>query len=140
MGNHGPLRVPRLPKTLFSLTAAGNSGVQLVEAAGFSDWNFQLTGTFTGFTVTLYGTLDPAVRTDLAGASATYPLPGAAGGAWFALPARAVESTGDTNVFNNPLTAITQGFRYQGPLVAVIAVATVATPTGTCNCLGWAVD
>ncbi|MDE2098158.1 MAG: hypothetical protein KGL39_12965 [Patescibacteria group bacterium] len=140
--NNGPLRVPRFPKTILTCTATATSNptVQMAEASGFGEWEFALTGTFTGFSVQLYGTIDPKAVNDDGTPNTTYGAPGAAGAAWFPLPAQSTEGTGDTSVFNNPLTAINQIMHYKGHLVAVCAVATGTSPTGTCNVVSWATD
>jgi hypothetical protein len=140
--NSGPLRTPRFPKVILTATASATSSpaVQMSEAAGYSEWNFGLTGVFTGFSVQIYGTLDPAAVNDDGTPNTAYGNPGAAGAAWFPLPAQATEGTGDTSVFNNPLTAINQVLHYKGALVAVCAVATGTSPTGTCKVVAWATD
>lgn len=147
-GNTGPLRVPaRKPKVLINTSGAGTvNGTPWVDASGFKDWTFSLCsatvgGTITGWSVSIYGTLDPNVlNADGVTVNPNYPAPGAAGASWFLLPAESVETTGDTATFANPLTALSQVLRYKGPLLAVCAVSVGTAPTGTINVVGWAVD
>lgn len=147
--NHGPLRIPRKPKVLISnATAATNSGINLTEAIGFKEFGFMMVphtvgaATPTGFTATFYGTLDPNAVLDNGQPNPSYPAPGAAGGAWFQLPAASSQNAApDTSNFANPLTAITQALYYRGPaLVAVYVALTVAAQTGAVDVIGWATD
>jgi hypothetical protein len=120
-----------------STTTAGNFGPFFVEAPGFDHWAFQLTGTWTGFTATIYGTLDPTVLSGPALANTSYPTPGSAGAAWVLLYGPS-ETAGAPQA--NPLTAITQLLESKIPWLAIYVVITTSTPTGTCNVVGWAVD
>lgn len=141
--NLGPLRIPRLPKVILSTSAASATSAPtlwMTEAKGFSDWAFGLTGTFTGYSVQLYGCLDPNVVNDNGTPNTSYGNPGAGGAAWFPLPAQSTEGTGDTSTFNNPLTAINQVMTYKFLLLAVCAVATGTSQTGTVNVVAWAAD
>lgn len=125
-------------KVILSTSAAGttNSGVQMAEARGFKNWMFCLAGTFTGFSVTIYGTIDPNALTDGRVANPNYPVPGAPGGNWFALnPGPQATAPADVQ---NPLTANTQNCPFPQLLVAVCAVAVGSTPTGTVNVLAFA--
>ena len=77
---------------------------------------FQLTGTGTGYSVTMYGTID---------ADTAYNVPGN-GAYWFELPAPSTESGGgDAFVWSNPMTlgVGTSALYVQAPLVAVRAVS-----------------
>lgn len=125
-------------KTILSTAAAGTtqSGVQMTEARGFRNWMFTLAGTFTGFSVTIYGTIDPAALLANGQPNPNYPVPGAAGGNWFALnPGTSATSPADVA---NPLTVMTSYCPFGSPLVAVCAVAVGTAPTGTCNVLAFA--
>lgn len=115
----------RAGKPVYSFTAAGqDSGVlSLKEAARSQKWMFQLTGTGTGYQVTLYGTIDQATGYNEPGNNAE----------WFELPSPSVESG---FAWANPLM-IAPGRRacyVNAPLVAVRAVsdnAPGATASGT---------
>lgn len=137
----GPMRVPRFPKQIITTNAASaDSGVVFFEGAGFEHYAFQLTGTFTNYTVTIYGTLDPAavVTQGQIAANAAYPAPGAAGGAWFPIPAPSEQS--GTGPVVNPLTAINQVLETKVPLVAVWVHVAGASQTGSVTVVGWAID
>jgi hypothetical protein len=141
--NLGPLRTPRFPKVILSTSAASATSSptpQMTEACGYSEWDFGLTGIFTGYSVTIYGTLDPAAVNQDGSPNVNYPAPGAAGGAWFGLQAPLPESSDDAFQYFNPLTAITENLHYKGALVAVCAVATGTSQTGTVNVVAWATD
>lgn len=73
-------------KPLFTFTASGlDTGSllpQMWECSRWGKWMFQLTGTGTGYAVTLYGTLD---------VDTAYNNPGNSG-AWFELPSPNTES------------------------------------------------
>lgn len=138
--NLGPLRVPRFAKTILSTSAASATGTpDMLEASGFNHWVFQLTGTFTNYSVAIYGTLDPNITVgQMPILNTNYAAPNAAGGAWFLLPAPSDQS--GTGPVNNPLTTITQVLECKLPLAAVCAVATGNAQTGTVNVLAWACD
>lgn len=146
--NCGPLRIPRKPKALISnATAAANSGIVLFEAIGLKEFGFMMVphvvgaATPTGFSATIYGTIDPNVLLDNGQPNPAYPAPGAAGGAWFELPSATAGSGNDTQTYANPITAITQALYYRGPaLVAVYVVLTASAQTGAVDVVGWAVD
>lgn len=127
-------------KVILSTSAAGttNGSVQMVEARGYKNWMFSLAGTFTGFSVTIYGTVDPNAITDARVANPNYPVPGAAGGNWFALNS-GPPATSPADVVN-PLTTNTQYLPFSMPLVAVCAVAVGTGPTGTVNVLAFAAE
>lgn len=145
--NCGPLRVPRKPKLLISAASgAADSGTQLTEAIGFKEFGFQMVSatlgaTFTGFTATIYGTMDLNALLDNGSPNPNYPTVGANGGAWFELPAATAGSGNDTQTYANPLTTLTQAMYYRGPaLVAVRVIVTASAQSGSINVLGWAVD
>lgn len=122
---------------LTTSAASADSGVQLNECAGFSKWSFQLIGTFTGQSVQIYGTQDPAAKyqtqNSFFGQITTFVTHGTAipATSWFLLDAPAV--TAGTEV--NPLTAAGQSLNHGGPLVAVRAVSTGTAQTGTVTVL-----
>lgn len=100
-----------------TFTAAGqDSGPLLFNVcSGWEKWVFQLTGSGTGYSVTIYGTLD---RDTATGASASPQ--------WFALPGNVSEAN---PVWSNPLTAVNPALFSNAPLVAVKAVS-AALPGG----------
>lgn len=105
------------PKTILTTSAAlADSGPQCQEGKFWTRWSFSLAGTFTGYSVQLYGTLDGAT------AAGT-------GNNWFTLPAPAEQ--GGTGTVANPLTNTSQSMQYAAPLLAVRAVATGTAQTGT---------
>src|SRR5487761_2072814 len=115
------------------LTAGNNSST---DATGFTKWLFQLvpadgSTTFSGYSVTLYGTIDSRAYRQIAngnnpGQTTGITLPA---GAWFVLPSPA-DQTG-TGTPANPLTATNPFLNVSLPLVAVRAVLTASsTPTG----------
>lgn len=122
---------------LTTAAASFDSGVQMNEASGYTNWRFQLTGTFTGYSVQLYGTIDPAAKNSIVpgqslvshGDTTTVPAT-----SWFALDAPAVA----VGTESNPLTAAGQSLKHSGPLVAVRAVATGSSQTGSVTVLGFA--
>ena len=139
MGTGSGAGLNRVTKTLLTTAAAlANSGIQMTEAKGFAKWEFSLNGTFTGYSVALYGTIDPGVITFpsagpyLSGPSAPtvgYPIPGAANSSWFLLPSPADQTGAGTET--NPLVATGVSLYFQGPLTAVGCVATGSSQTGT---------
>jgi len=117
--------------------ASADSGVQLNEFDGFSKWSFQLLGTFTGYSVTIYGTNDPAAKyqtqnsffgpiTTLVTHGATIPAT-----SWFVLDAPATSAGTEAN----PLVAAGTSLNHSGKLVAVRAVVTGTAQTGTVTVL-----
>jgi hypothetical protein len=107
MGNSGP-------KVILSTSAASadsGTGPTCAEAKFWTKWTFSLTGTFTGYSVQIYGTLD--------------------GTSWFLLPARSDQS--GTGIEANPLTSISQSLSYDRPLKGVRAIASGVGQTGTVN-------
>lgn len=109
---------------LVTSIASADSGATCQEAKYFTRWRFQLAGTFTGYSVQLYGTLDANTAKGLAAN-------------WFPLDSPAVQS-GTGNVAN-PLTNTTQSMQYDGPLQAARAVATGTAQTGTVTVLAEAI-
>ena len=123
-----------------SVAGPVDSGVQMNEASGFTKWTFQLLGTFTGYSVQVYGTIDPAAK------YLTTPVPGqnfvphgntavVPATSWFPLDAPAA-ATGTTE--SNPLTATGQSLNHSGALVAVRVVATGTSQTGQVTVVGFA--
>jgi hypothetical protein len=134
----------RAGKSVFTFAAAGvdtgslmapvaNGGILLAglrECARWTKWMFQLTGTGTGYAVTVYGTID---------VDTAYNEPGN-GGFWFELPAPSVEAGGgDAFTWSNPLTlgVGTSALYVNAPIVAIRAVS-AGTVTGTVNLLVFA--
>ena len=113
--------------------ASADSGVQLNEFDGFSKWSFQLLGTFTGYSVTIYGTNDPAAKyqtqNSFFGPNTTLVMHGATipTSSWFVLDAPATSAGTETN----PLVASGTSLNHSGKLVAVRAVVTGTAQTGT---------
>jgi hypothetical protein len=96
--------------TAQAVSASGttDSGIQMLEGIGYTKWAFQLLGTFTGFSVAVYGTIDPVIYTSLysnpndnldiyRGSTSLVPST-----SWFLLPAPSEQ--GGTGAVNNPLT------------------------------------
>jgi len=100
-----------------TFTAAGqDSGPLLFNVCtGYEKWVFQLTGSGTGYAVTIYGTLDR----DTAAGTAVTPQ-------WFALPGQSSEAS---PAWTNPLTMDSPALAVNAPLVAVRAVSS-ALPGG----------
>jgi hypothetical protein len=136
----------RVTKTrLTTAAASANSGIQRLAAKAFTKWEFSLNGSFTGYSVAIYGTIDPGVITYpsagpyLSGpyaATAGYPAPGAANSSWFLLPSPADQTGAGTET--NPLVAVGVSLYFQGPLTAVGCVATGSSQTGTVSVLAMA--
>jgi hypothetical protein len=122
-----------------------DSGIQAPEGIGFSKWAFQMIGagaTAAGYTVTLYGTLDPAAYDDAFGrpygGTGSRLLQVTAQGrgytglpatSWFPLPAPSEQS--GTGVITNPMISGSASIMFcTMPLVAVRAKAVVATGGG----------
>lgn len=147
----GPLVVPaHKPKLLVSTaltTGTVDSGTVFTEANGFSDFGFQMVPftagtTPAGYSAQVYGTLDPAARNNDSTPNASYPAPGANGGAWFPLPAVTSQNAApDTANYSNPLTSIIVPLYYRGPaLVAVRVVITITAASNGCGVVGWVWD
>lgn len=134
----------RAGKSVFTFAAAGvdtgslmapvaNGGNPLGglrECSRWCKWMFQLTGTGTGYSVTMFGTLDVGTA---------YNEPGN-GGFWFELPAHSVqEAGGDVFFWSNPLTLGigTSALYLNCPLVAVRALSGAGAVTGTVNLLAF---
>jgi len=136
-----------------ALPGGNDSGLWGCAAMGFTKWVFQLLGTLTGVSVTIYGTIDPnaylvytANAANDGPTTGTLYIPGTALGqavsvpasSWFALPGPS-EASG-TGGIANPLTATTTLLVSSLPLVAVRAVVTTAAAvTGTGSVVGFAV-
>ena len=130
----------RAGKPIFTFTAGGEDTGSLMavppgtpglwECSRWTKWMFQLVGTGTGYSVTMYGTIDTATA---------YNEPGN-GHFWFELPAPSTESGGgDAFVWSNPLTlgVGTSALYVQAPLVAVRAVSAAGAVTGTVELLAF---
>jgi hypothetical protein len=101
---------------LTTSAATANSGPTCLEANSWTNWTISLAGTFSGYSVTIYGTNDQATANGTAQN-------------WFPLAAPADQSGTGTVV--NPLTSITQQLYYGKPLRAVMAIAIGTAQTGT---------
>lgn len=102
-------------KVLVAFTASGQDTGSLFphmsEATRWGKWLFQLTGTGTGYSVTVYGTIDIPTAYNLPGNNAE----------WFELPAPSTESG---SAWSNPLTIPDNRALYvTAPLVAIRAVS-----------------
>ena len=118
MGSSGPKVI------LTTAGASGDSGPTCQEAKFWTKWAFSLAGTFTGYSVMIYGTMDPATAVGN-------------GSNWFEIPAEAVQS--GTGVEANPLTSNVQSLSYDRPLLAVRALASGPSATGSVQVLVMAV-
>jgi len=112
LGSQGPKVI------LTSAAGIADSGPTCQEAKFWKNWTFSLAGTFTGYSVTIYGTTDAATAAGN-------------GNNWFVLPGPAEQS--GTGIEANPLTSVTQSLSYRGPLMAVRALANGTGQTGTVN-------
>lgn len=129
------------PLTGYGTIGGSDSGPIMWEGIGFSKWGFQILGGGTGYSVSVYGTLDPVLFKYL-------DTPGTAGtpqalalivpaSSWFLLPAPSSET--GTGADANPMVAANPTMLASRPLVAVRAVVTAtATPTGVISVVGFA--
>lgn len=114
--------------------SSGNLGNGMVEAMGFSNWTFSLVGSGSGYTVSLYGTNDPAaykawMSTFLPSTQSPHGAVTLPNGSWRLLPGPS-EASG-TGGIANPMTDTTPLFQFKGTLIAVRAVVTaVNLPSG----------
>lgn len=129
-------------KPVFTFTAAGqDTGVLplMTECSRWPKWMFQVVGSGTDFSITIYGTIDPVT------AYQDFPLDqqppnnyGSTGSEWFPLPAPAVESG---FAWSNPVFKPNNSALYvTAPLVAVRAVSDVTiggTITGSVTLLAF---
>lgn len=153
----GPMRTPRNPAILFAnnISTGGtfNSGIVLASGAGFEHAAFQIISpslsAINGFSVTIYGTLDPNALLNAAGVANTtgglstnpngsYPAPGGTGAAWFPIPAPSEQS--GTGTVSNPLTALNQVLETKVPCLAFWVQVVATTPSGSINVVGWTID
>jgi hypothetical protein len=125
VGNTGPILIAA------TALASYDSGPQMLAAKRYTKWTFHLEGTFTNYSVLIYGTTD-----DNTAGWIGYP-PTTFQANWFPLPAPSMQAGAGT--VQNPLTAVGQSMTYVGPLVAVRAVFTGTSQTGTCGLYGFAV-
>jgi hypothetical protein len=136
------------------------SGVQGVEAFRFTKWVFTIgptvgsTAAPVNYRVTLFGTIDPAVKitqslTVTGGVPAylpigtpntNYPSPvvaGGTGGAWFILPGEAAQNGTGTEV--NPILNTQTSLSYDRELTACCCVIeSLGSPTGNITVYGMA--
>jgi len=115
----------------------------MFEAIGFKTWSFQHLGGTTGYSVSIYGTIDPALykyldTTESANFNPATLATIVPASSWVLLPSPA-ENTG-TGTVANPMVSGTSNFlQFSGTLVAVRAVLTATTtPTGTGTVVGFA--
>ena len=139
-------------KIILTCTKDGtyDSGIVMSEAMAFSKWLFQLrvegsgSGTVSGWSVTLYGTIDPTAF-DLyeqfnAGGYTTNPLTLLPTTSWVGIPAPSTEDTSpDAYAWANPLTATGLSLYSPAPWIAVRAVAVGSSSTGAIDVLAFAV-
>lgn len=142
---------------LTTSAASATSAMIAMEAIGFSKWAFQLLGTFTGYSVVIQGTIDPLAyqlwQAAMQGKSVTVGGTVYSGPAlltalpdtsWADLVAPSTEG-GESGTpdaaeqFWNPLTAAGQWLYSSYPVVAVRAVATGTSQTGTLTVVGMAI-
>lgn len=125
------------PRTAYGTTGVNDTGPipVLAEARDFTKWTFSLLGSGSGYSFTIYGTLDPLayaawkneMNPNLYINSAVKPSPPAS--SWFILPAPSEQS--GTGSVANPLTDTAPLLQYSGTLVGVRVVLTgSATPAG----------
>ena len=120
-----------------------DSGPIMWEAIGFKTWAFQQLGGTTGYSVTIYGTIDPSLYTYLDSVTGAIATPQqlatiVPASSWVPLPGPA-EQTGTGTIANPMVSGTTNFFQYNGTLVAVRAVLTATvTPTGTGTVVGFA--
>src|SRR5271166_1881811 len=116
-------------KNILTTAAAGPvySGVQIIEGYGLQKWLFQLTGTFTGYSVAIYGTTDPTAVIPSQGgqgqnqygqpssfiANAAFAAP-ASNPSWFLLPSPADIAGAGSEV--NPLVEAGASLYFQGTI------------------------
>src|SRR5271166_1037581 len=104
---------------LVAAVATITTGPLMLDAKRMTKWNWYLSGTFTGFSVTIQGTIDPFTAGFIGASSTQTPAP-APNANWFNIPAEAVQ--GGTGIEANPLTNNTMSLSYDRPLMAVRAV------------------
>lgn len=132
-----------------TLSGAGSSASNaMAEAQGFTKWQFALVPapgqtTFSGYSVTLLGTVDSRAYGQWEASINPYKYynttaPTLPAGSWFLLPAPSDQS--GTGSDANPLTSTNPLLNVSRPLVAVRAVLTgVTAPAGSCQVIGFAV-
>lgn len=103
----------------------------MLAAARYTKWVFQLEGTFTNYSVQVFGTTDILTS----GWIGYGPTSGLAQN-WFLLPAESVQA--GTGTEQNPLTAVNQSLTFDRPLKGVMAIFTGTAQTGTCGLYGYA--
>jgi hypothetical protein len=140
--------IPYGPVSMVTGNGPFDSGIQMLEGVGFGKWTFQLIGTFTGYSVTVYGTIDPIILTTAYQNSTNLNVPTLALNAlrgnttlvpatsWF--PLAAPSDQGGTGQNTNPLIQTGSYLFSSGNFVAVRAVITGTTATGSINVLGFA--
>jgi hypothetical protein len=121
----------------------------MTEAIAFSKWLFQITPSTTaapsGWSVTVYGTIDPAAYNlkDAydAGGWTTNPLTLLPTTSWVAIPSPETEDTSpDTFAWHNPITGSGQALYTNAPWAAIRVVAIGTTTNGSSiNVYGFAV-
>ena len=144
-------------KIILTCTKDGtyDSGIVMSEAMAFSKWLFQLrvegsgSGTVSGWSVTLYGTIDPTAF-DLyeqyfegqwkAITPVISPLTLLPATSWVGIPAPSTEDASpDAYAWANPLTATGLALYSPAPWIAVRAVAVGSSSTGAIDVLAFAI-
>lgn len=147
--NGAPGPAPQYPvPPYYNPTVGTDSGIQMLQAAGYTKWTFQLVGpgvtaaTTAAFSISIYGTIDPNILQQSYQTAGNYPssvgkdpsftasLTAIPATSWFLLPGPS-EQTG-TGSITNPLTTAAAGptiLTASMPLVAVRAVLTGTAPT-----------
>lgn len=127
------------PLTGYGTIGSNDSGQCLTEANGFTKWQFQMTGSGTGYSVSIYGTADRLAyrawvnnfgNTVFTAASQPAFNSSALAPSWFLLGAQSDQ--GGTGQPANPMTSTNPWMQFSGMLVAVRAVLTATSgATGT---------
>jgi hypothetical protein len=111
-----------------------DSGIMMLEAGGFTKWNFSVIGTTTSFGVTVLGTLDATNANFSVVNDGTTGTVNAS--SWFILDAPTVAA--GTGAVANPITLTTQSLQFSGPLVAIRVILSTVVVGGQIKVLGFA--
>lgn len=134
----GPNLAPTFGYGATPIAAAVDTGPILAQqASGWRNWVLSFiiaAGAGTGYTVTWYGTIDPATAYGVP-ATAAY---GASAANWIQLPAPAVETTGDTSLWTNPQTVANTAVYCNAPFVAIRANVAASAQSGSILLLAYA--
>jgi hypothetical protein len=119
----------------YGISGINDTGIALCEARDFKSWTFMLTGGGTGYSFSIYGTVDPLAYAvwrsqwnpqayfGRVGGPPTLP-----GTSWVLLPGPSDQAGTGTSA--NPLTEASPIFQYNGALVACRVVLTTAGSAG----------